>query len=345
MENIEKKRLEILSFIVLFAGVSILTFFVFKPFLSILVLAGVLAILFRPLYKKLLAASSGKGKNFFAFIVVLLALVFIIIPILFFGIQILGQAQDFFALTQHGQGQYIDAIEQTVQTFVQHIFPDFSFSVSQYTSRILDFISNNLGGLLSQTAYIFLQISFLLFTFFFFLRDGEHIADSVIAMSPFKKEQNKEITDSLDRTITSVVRGTLFVGLIRLIIMTAGFYIFGIPNAMLWGSIGGIIGAVPGLGTPFVIVPTVIYLLLSGNIFGAIGIGLLGVMIMLFIDNMLSAYFFGKGLDAPPIFVLFSILGGVIFFGPLGFIFGPIILSLFISIIDMYKILILKKYD
>jgi predicted PurR-regulated permease PerM len=222
--------------------------------------------------------------------------------------------------------------------------PSFSFSFSDIISKILSFVSINLGGLLSQTTYIFFQTFLLLFTLFFFLRDGEEILKSIIALSPFENEQNKEIVGSVNRTINSVVRGTLFVGLIRFILISSAFYIFGVPDALLWGAIGGIIGMVPGLGTPFVIIPVSIYLFFYGNIFLVIGMILFGILISIFIDNMLSAYFFGKGLDVPSFFVLFSILGGIIYFGPLGFIFGPIILSLFVSLVDMYKILILKKH-
>ena len=135
----------------------------------------------------------------------------------------------------------------------------------------------------------------------------------------------------------------MFVGIIRWALFTIAFYLFGITDPLVWGSIAGIVGVITGLGTPFVIIPTVIYLILTGNILLAIGLGLFGVLILLFIDNLLSSYFFGKGLDTSPVFILFSILGGVLFFGPLGFIFGPIVLSLFISLINMYKIVILKS--
>ncbi|MCX6753037.1 MAG: AI-2E family transporter [Candidatus Nomurabacteria bacterium] len=338
----EKKRLEIISFLVFCTGILTLTFFVFRPFFSILVLAAILALLFRPLYKRL-TLRYKKGESFFAFIIVLIALVFIIIPILFFGFQILGQLQIFFTLIQNGQGEHMQQIQSAVEVFVRHFIPVFSFNISYYASLVLSFVSDNIGTFVSQTAYIFLQIFFLTFTLFFFLRDGEKIFGSLIALSPFEKEQNKEIFESMRKVVSSVVRGTLFVGLIRWILFTAGFYLFAIPNALVWGSIAAIIGALPGLGTPFVIFPIVVYLAVSGNVLSAIGIGLFGILIMLFVDNILSAYFFGKGLDAPPIFVLFSIIGGVLFFGPIGFIFGPIILSLCVSMIEMYKILILKK--
>lgn len=340
----ESKKLELTVFLAFFAGLSVLVFFVFRPFLSILVLAAVLSVLFRPLYEKLIKIFHG-GKSVFAFLLVITALIFIVLPVMFFGIQIFRQAESFFSLAQAGQGKFIENAQQNIDALIRPVLPGFSFDIADSVNKALVFVSGSLGGLLSQTAYIFFQTIFLLLAFFLFLRDGGKILESFISLSPFSKEQNKEIVDSTHRTITSVIRGTIFVGIIRWIFLAAGFYLFGIPNAMLWGSVGGIIGAVPGLGTPVVIIPMVLYLLFAGNIFPAIGIGLFGLLVTLFIDNLLVAYFFGKGLDAPPLFVLFSILGGIFFFGPLGFIFGPIIFSLFISAIDMYKILILKKLN
>ena len=338
----ESKKLELVAFSALFVGLSVMTFFVFQPFLSILVLSAVLSVLFQPLFKKLVKVCHGK-ESFVAGFLVIIALVFLIIPVIFFGLQIFGQAQSFFSLSQAGQGQYMHTIQQSIVTVIQQVIPDFAFNISDSVNKATIFFSENLGGFLSQTTYIFLQTFFLIFSFFFFLRDGEKLLDSFISLSPFSKEQNKEIIHSVNRTITSVVRGTLFVGLVRFVLLASVFYLFNIPNALLWGTVGGIIGAVPGLGTPFAIIPAVLYLFFHGSIFLAIYMGLLGILIIFFVDNMLSAYFFGKGLDVPSIFVLFSILGGVILFGPLGFIFGPIILSLFVSVVDMYKILVLKK--
>ncbi|NTU98887.1 AI-2E family transporter [Candidatus Falkowbacteria bacterium] len=338
----KNNRLDLIVFSALFAGLSVLIFLVYQPFLYIIVLAMVLSVLFHPTYEKLTSFFHG-GKGFFAALLVVVALVFLIIPLLFLGSQILHQAQGFFSMTQVGRGQYAQALQRNISDLVGHVVPGFSFNIQDLIKKVLAFVTDNLGILLSQTAYIFFQTFFLLFTFFFFLRDGKSMLKTFVSLSPFEKEQNKEIINSVYQTINSVIRGTIFVGLIRFILLALAFYLFGIPNALLWASIGGIIGAVPGLGTPFVIIPAILYFLINRNIVPAIGIGFFGVLLVFFIDNLLSAYFYGKGLDSPSIFVLFSILGGIIFFGPLGFIFGPIILSLFISAVDMYKILILKK--
>jgi predicted PurR-regulated permease PerM len=338
----EAKKIEVVSSLIIFAGVLILTFLVFQPFIRILVLASVLAVLFFPLQEKLVQTFGG-GKSLWSLLIVILTLVFLIIPIMFFGLQILRQAQDFFSLSQNGQLQFVQSIGGDIQRFVQNIFPTFSFNISDYTSKALGFISANLGGFLSGAANIFFQTVFLLFAFFYLLRDGETILNSFLALSPFSKEQNKEILDSAHRTISSVIRGTLFVGLVRWALLMAGFYLFQIPNSLFWGSIGAVVGAIPGIGTPFAIVPAILYLLFKGKIFFGVALGIYGALIIFFIDNILSTYLFGKGLQAPAIFVLFSILGGIVAFGPLGFIFGPIILSLFISVLEIYKILILKK--
>jgi predicted PurR-regulated permease PerM len=338
----KNKKLELVIFSALFIVLSVLTYFVFKPFLSIIVLAGVLSILFHPLNERLVLIFHGR-KNLVACLLVIVAFIFLIIPVMFFGLQIFTQAQSFFSLTQIGQGQYMQDIQQNINGLVQHFVPNFSFNILDYVDNVLAFVSANLGNLLSQTAYIIFQIFFLLMTFFFFLRDGTKMLNSFFSLSPFEKEQNREVISSTSRMITSVIRGTLFVGLIRMVLITIAFYFLGIPNALLWGSIGGIIAVVPGLGTFFVIVPACLYLLFYGNIFLVIGMALFGVLLFFFIDNLLSTHFFGKGLHVQSPFILFSIIGGVIFFGPLGFIFGPIILSLFISLIHIYKILVLEK--
>src|ERR1019366_5672210 len=94
---------------------------------------------------------------------------------------------------------------------------------------------------------------------------------------------------------------------------------------------------IPGVGTPLVFFPAIVYLFLEGHTLPAIGLTIFTVIALVLLDNVLTPYFFQKGLAAPQIFVLFSILGGILFFGPLGFIFGPLVLSVFLSILHVYN--------
>ena len=322
-----KNRVENYTFLALLAGVSILLFFVFAPFIQILTLAAVLAILFHKPYDRLAKELYGY-KSIAAIIIVVLVLVFVIVPLFFLGSQIFSEAQNLYAGARGNGAQYV----QTVQAVIQN-----PFDIGAWVGNVLSFISSNLASIVSQTFYVMLQTFLMLLAFFFFLRDGHDMVAMVSSASPFGKDETHLILNNMRQTIQSIVKGTLVVALIRLLFIGFGFYFFHIPNAILWGSIGGIVGAIPGLGTLFAFIPAVAYLYLEGAHLSAIGLAIFGFVVMAVVDNILTPYFFGRGLAVPSIFVLFSILGGIIFFGPLGFILGPLVLSVFLSVFHLYS--------
>lgn len=332
-----KNKLGNYSFLAILAGISLLLFFIFAPFLSILALAAVFAVLLHRPYEGLTRFFGG-GKSFAAALVVCLLLVLFIVPLFFLGGQIFQEAQNVY-LSVYGNGaHYLQVIQQTVQNPLRHIFPGFEFNINAYVGNALAVISNNLGSLVYQTFFVVFETFLMLIAFFFFLRDGRSMLSSFAHVSPFGEEATHEIVDQMYQTIGSVINGTLINALIRWACVSASFYLFGIPNAILWGALGGIVGAIPGLGTPFAFIPAVAYLFVQGDIFAATGLALVGIAVVMLVDNILTAYFFGKGFSVSPIFVLFSILGGIVFFGPLGFILGPLVLSVFLSIIHVYPL-------
>lgn len=329
-------KLERSSFFVLFAGVSILLLFVFAPFFTILSLAAVLAVLLHWPYEKIVRVCRG-WKSLAAALTVCLTLVFFIAPLFFLGWRIFQEAQNLY-ISMYGNGvQYLHLIQQAIENPIRHVVPNFVFNINPYVGSTLAIISNNLGSLVYQTLYVGFETFLMLLALFFFLRDGRDLLASFIHLSPLGEEMTRKILDKMYRTIGAVIKGTLINALIRWVCIGAAFYLFGIPNAILWGSIGGIIGAIPGLGTPFAFIPAVAFLYLQGNVLAAAGLALCGLAIIILIDNVLTSYFFGKELIISPLFVLFSILGGIVFFGPLGFILGPIMLSVFLSIVHAYR--------
>ena len=340
----DKAHLETTAFVLLFGGASLLAFFVFLPFAHMLALAAVLAILCRKPFNRLAKLFRVPGsESLAAGLMVLAVLVFCITPIFFLGSQIFKEAQSLYLASQGNESAYLQALHAAIETPIRHFYPAFSFSISGYIASGLSFLSQNLGDILSQTLYLLLETSLMLLAFFFFLRDGKQIFEALVALSPFQREHTDRIFKNLEQTIGSVMRGTLLVALIRLVCFWAAFFLFGIPNATLWGSVGGIVGAIPGLGTLFVVAPAMLYLYLTGQFLSALLFGLFGLCTIVLVDNLLTTYFFGRGLEVPPIFVICSLLGGIFFFGPIGFILGPLTLSLFLSTLSMYRILILKK--
>ncbi len=338
----DRTKLETFAFVAFFAIISTLVVLVFLPFVQILALAAVFAILFQDAYLSVLRALRGQA-TIAALLVVVLVLVFCIIPIFLLGTQIFSEAQSLYLSSQSGTASYVQAVEHAIENPIRHLYPQFSFSVGDLVARSLSFLSNNLAGLVSQTLTVVLGTILMLLAFFFFLRDGEAIIRAMLSVSPFRTEHTDEIIRKTKQTIDSVIRGTLFVAIIRWFFFSLAFYLFGFQNAILWGSVAGIIGAIPGLGTPFAVIPSVVFLYFEGNTLGAIGFAVFGIAVMALVDNLLTSYFFGKSIDVPPVFIIFSLLGGVSVFGPMGFILGPLVLSLFLTMLHMYQVLFLSR--
>ncbi len=320
----------------LFAGVSLLLFYVFAPFLQALALAAVFAVLLQYPYQRVIQFCGG-SRTFAASIMVVLVIIFFIVPIFLLGIEIFREAQNVYVTAQGSGAQYLSEFQSAIQTPVRHMVPGFTFDVGTYVINALGFISGNLANLVYKTFFVVFETFLMLISFFFFLRDGKTLFASASGLSPFGASTTDGILNNMKLAVSSVMKGTVFIALLRWVLVGIGFYLFGIPNAILWGSVGGIVGAIPGVGTPIVFIPAIAYLFLQGQVAYAIGLTIFSVITLTLLDNVLTTYFFSRGLAAPQIFILFSILGGILFFGPLGFIFGPLVLSVFVSILHVYR--------
>jgi predicted PurR-regulated permease PerM len=168
------------------------------------------------------------------------------------------------------------------------------------------------------------------------LRDGQKLKAAVVSLSPLSDADNEFIARKLERAINSAVKGNILIALIQGVLTTAGFLIFGVPSALLWGSLAAIAALIPGIGTALVLAPAIVFLFLAGEMVSGIGLTLWGMTAVGLIDNFLGPKFVGRGVQLHPLIILLSVLGGVGFFGPIGFLLGPLIISLLFALIDIY---------
>ena len=164
-----------------------------------------------------------------------------------------------------------------------------------------------------------------------------------MGLSPLNNEYDEHIISKIKQTVFSTVQGVILIAIVQGILAGLGMIIFGVPNAVLWGSVSAVASLVPGLGTAIVFIPAVAYMFIIGNTAFAIGLLLWGFIIVGLVDNFLGPYLYSRGSQIHQLIMLFAVLGGIAFFGPLGFIFGPIIVALFFSLIEIYQTLILNK--
>jgi len=332
-----------LSFFFLFFGlIAALTFFVFMPFLSVLVIAAILAVLLYPLYTHAQSLVRGYG-SIASILVILIALVFIAVPISILGVQIFNESKALYTTLQEGRVDYVKTITTFIEQPIRTFLPEFRIDTHEYLAKIFNWISGNLGPFVTGTAQVFLKILLVIIALFFFLRDGAHFAKSFMRLSPLDDVYDREIIKRVSATVNSVMRGTLFIAIIQGFLVGVGLLIFGVPNATLWGSIAALSALIPGIGTGLIVIPSVIYLAIIEHSGAAIGLAIWGIAIVGLVDNFLLPYFYSRGVKIHPVFVLFSVLGGLIVFGPIGFLFGPLVLSLFMSLLYVYRVLVLKE--
>ncbi|MCK9352057.1 MAG: AI-2E family transporter [Candidatus Paceibacterota bacterium] len=340
---VENKKLQTTYFFVLFAASTFLLYLIFKPFLQVIVIASILAVLLSPIYKKILLFLRG-SKSLSALIVVLASSVIIAIPIYFLVVQILSEAQSLYTSVQTsgGPGPFLDSITRAIEAPIQKISPSFSLNISVYLSNFADFLLKNIGPVISGTAFVMLEILLTLITLYFFLKNGNEFVSGIIKLSPLDDKYDAEVIVSIEKTINSVLKGSLSIAVIQGFLVGTGLYIFHVPNPALWGMVAAFSALIPGMGTAFVTVPSILYLVLIKDTGNAIGLFFWSALLVGTVDNILAPYLYTKGIKIHPLFVFFSVLGGVIYFGPMGFLFGPIVLSLFLSVLHIYRIFILE---
>lgn len=337
----EKPRLYAL--LIILGLVLILSFLVLRPFLFSLILASVFAIVFYPLYK-FISRHVGGQAWLASLLTILILVIFILTPIAFLGLQIFQEAESLYiSLSDSFSDQSLSLLWVDLSQKLSRISPlfdNFSPDFDQYSKNILSFLAQNLGLILSNLVRIFISIFVFLFVFlialFFLFKDGNLLKKKLIDLSPLTREDDDLIIKKVTQAINSVLKGNLLVATLQGISSGIGLTLFGVPNPVIWGTVAALGALVPGIGTTIVLLPAIAYLYLTGQVISALGLLAWGALAVGLIDNFLGPCFVGKGAGLHPLLILLSVLGGLSLFGPIGFILGPLIIALLLTLLDIY---------
>lgn len=340
MHTHNTQRLQLAFFIIFFIVIAVLTSLVFLPFFNVLAVSAILAVVMQPFYRKVLTVFRKEALS--AGIVVLIVVGIILSVLAFVGSNIFEESRDLYFKLSMGDSHYIDSVVDAIENPIRQFFPQVAFDVKSYIDDIVGTIGAYAGKVLTATAVSIFNIVLGIVAFFYLLKDGAQFKKQLIMLSPLKDEFDQHIFQKLEMSVNAVVKGTLFIAMIQGFLVGLGMFIFGVPNATLWGSVAVIGAVVPGLGTGVVIIPAVIYLLIVGSSLKAFLLALWGILMVGFIDNLLAPFLYGKGTNIHPLIILFSVLGGISFFGPIGFLFGPLVVSLLYVLLRVYRIIVLR---
>lgn len=333
-------------FIILIAAV-VGTAFIFMPFLTPLILAMAATVIAYPLYVRICEyiGRSNLKDSISSAITVIFVLLIIVVPTLFLISRIYGEVQSLYGLLidESNRGQVIKALSSIWDTITKvtfNVLPQHSFESFNITNSLksgLEWIFGNLDNVFSSLAMVGGYALIFLLAMFYFLRDGRSFRDLVLSWSPLLSENKVYISSTFKRAIMSVFAGTLAVAVIEGISTGLAFLVVGIPAPALWGTVAAVAALVPGFGVSLIIIPAVIYLILSGEYTYAVLLFVWGYSAIFFVDHILGPSLINRGLKIHPFLVLISVLGGLLTFGIIGFVMGPLVLVVLFTLLEIYK--------
>ena len=314
--------------IILFA---LLAGLIFLPELSVIVLGVSLAVLFEPWYVYLKKVFHGHGGPA-AGAIVLLSIGLIFIPFIFFGFKIFIEAQNLYTyLLSGGASPMMDSLRNSIHK----VAPSLTIDFNSYAQQAVGLLISNLGSIFSSVLKALATIFLSFFAFYYFLKDGPSLAPKIVKWSPLPQERTEEIMNKFYDITTSVVRGSILVGVIYGIFVGLGFFIFGVQSAILWGAITVVASFIPGIGVLLIVVPAIISLALGGHTIAAVGLTVWTFLMAVSVENIARPRLVGRRANVHPLLMLFAVLGGLSFFGPTGILLGPIVLSLFLTLLEI----------
>jgi predicted PurR-regulated permease PerM len=328
------KQMQVYFYIAVLLLVGVAAVLMIAPYLKAVILAGAFAVIFKPVYRWQLQAIHGYN-NLAALLTTFIAISAVLIPLILIGGLVFVDAISMIN-SLRSTGTADDILMNLLQTYAPTLADNFVVYVKQISSSV----ASQIGGFLSGFVQASISSILGLMAFFYFLKDGDKFLARIIELSPLDDKYDRKIIDRLETAVTSVVQGAIIIALIQGVLAGLGLAIFGVPSPTLWGSVAAVAAMIPTVGTSLVMIPAVLYLLIIDHSGQALGLAIWALVVVGLIDNLLSPYLIGKGARLHPYLILISVLGGIQFFGPIGFLLGPLLLSLLFALFDLYPIVI-----
>jgi predicted PurR-regulated permease PerM len=336
MKSLSPEKLQAIYFSAMLLIFGVLSFTVLSNFIIVLSLAYVATLLLLPLYNRIVVRTQKIVflKRFASTIgascTVLLLVLLIITPVVLILTKVLADAQGFYTSVTTG-GVSLNSISSKIQSSLSAYVPDIQYK--------LDTFIENIGSFFSGTFDIVLKTFLFLLALFYFLKDKETFVATYKGISPLQDSDDNRIFVSVQNAVRSIMLGSIVVALAQGTLTGIGFAIFGVPNPFFFGSIAAFFALIPSVGAPIVWIPGAIYLYTTTGDYSFAWLGqvIWGVVAVGLIDNFLGPLVINKGIQIHPLFILLSVIGGISVFGPEGFLFGPLVLSIFIAISTVWR--------
>jgi predicted PurR-regulated permease PerM len=321
-------------------GISVLFFLVIRRFLLAVLLAAVFAGLAYPLYEWILARTGPRRAGA---LTLLILIVGVGLPVASFlalvaneAVQVSQGAEAWFR--QAGRAAQLGALVERIP-LVKHFLPEGEQLVDQVreaAGRTGPVLMGALAAATRGTFNFLLQLFVLCYALFYFLVDGPAILRGILRYIPLDPGQKDELLERFVSVTRATLRGSLLIGLIQGGVAGLAFWVAGVPGPAFWGTVMVVLSIIPAIGAGLIWIPAVIYLFLVGEVVAGVGLLIWCAVVVSSIDNLLRPRLIGRDARMSDLMILVSTLGGIVLFGAVGFIVGPIVAALFVTVWHIY---------
>ena len=334
------------TFLLLLAIVTIAFGWILLPFSGAVMWGIALAILFTPVYRRLVKRMRGR-RNLAAITTLLMALVIVIIPLTVITVSLVEEVAIVTQKVRSGDISFTSYFQQVV-----HALPQWALDLLNrfglgdlegFVSRIFQsaikgsqMIASHAVAIGQNTFEFVVSFGLMLYLLFFLLRDGSDLSKVVRGSLPLAKPHTHHLLNKFTTVIRATIKGNIAVAAAQGIIGGTTFSLLGVQGALLWGTLMAFLSLLPAIGAALIWAPVAIYFLATGAIAKGLGLIFIGVFVIGLVDNILRPLLVGKDTQMPDYIVLMSTIGGLSIFGINGFVIGPVIAALFMAAWDLF---------
>ncbi|MFC1617539.1 AI-2E family transporter [Candidatus Margulisiibacteriota bacterium] len=316
--------------------VSVIFIIILAPYIIDIFLAGILAHLFKKIHF-LFKIKFHITKHLAAFLSVLVAIIVIFIPLSFIAFLLSNEAINAFKILKNkipdfekifqllDKIPFMGRIADLIQQF------DIQGQLTQFITTSSGFIANLIQQTFVNVGFKVFHLMIVLIVMYFFLIDGKKLFHKILSLSPLQNRDERMLFNEMIKITDATLVGTIIIGIIEGAFGGILFALFGLPSPIFWGVIMTLVSVIPIIGVNSILVPTGIILILTGRIVAGISIICLSYGGSTITQNYLKPYLVSRRGGLHPAIVLLSTLGGLSYFGLVGFLLGPIIAALFIA--------------
>ncbi|ANN66892.1 AI-2E family transporter [Bordetella bronchialis] len=336
------------TFLFLLIVVSIAFGWILWPFYGAVFWGTILAIIFSPLHRRLLARL-GKRRNLAALITLLLCVLIAILPVILITGSLVQEGTALYQQIRSGDlnfGLYLERILNALPPSVHALLDRFDIAdvrglqqkLSAATVQGSQFLATQAFSIGQDTFQFVVSFGVMLYLLFFLLRDGATLSRSISRAIPLSEAYKQHLARKFTTVIRATIKGNVAVAATQGLLGGLAFWVLGIQGSLLWGVLMAFLSLLPAIGAALIWVPVAVYFLVTGAIWQGVGLIAFCVLVIGMVDNIMRPILVGKDTKLPDWIILISTLGGMALFGLNGFVIGPLIAALFTAVWDLFAL-------